>query len=101
MEECVVGLLSLVLAAGTIHLTSDGRDIAAVWPANAVLLAALLDRRPGARAGVFVAGFVANLAANAIMRGRAPAICSMPPATSSKSASRPTCSGPPWPMTGC
>lgn len=69
LEECVVGLLSLVLAAGTIHLTSDGRDIAAVWPANAVLLAALLDRRPGARAGVFVAGFVANLAANAIMRG--------------------------------
>lgn len=57
------------MAAGTIHLTSDGRDIAAVWPANAVCLAALLDRRPGTQAGVFVAGFLANLAANAIMRG--------------------------------
>lgn len=68
-EEWVVGLLSFGLAAGTIHLTSDGRDIAAVWPANAVLLAALLDRRPGAGTGVLVAGFLANLAANMVTRG--------------------------------
>ncbi|SFK45512.1 GGDEF domain-containing protein [Methylorubrum salsuginis] len=67
--ECVVGLLSFALAAGTIYLTSDGRDIAAVWPANAILLAALLDRRPGTGTGVFVAGFLANLAANVAMRG--------------------------------
>lgn len=48
---CIVGFLSFLLAAGTIHLTSDGRDIATVWPANAVVLAALLDRRPAAWAG--------------------------------------------------
>ncbi|WP_177302966.1 GGDEF domain-containing protein [Methylobacterium sp. 174MFSha1.1] len=73
LEAYLVGLLSFVLAAGTIHLTSDGRDIAAVWPANAVLLAALLGRRQGtgigAGTGVFVAGFLANLAANTAMRG--------------------------------
>ncbi|UHC14465.1 diguanylate cyclase [Methylobacterium currus] len=69
LADCIVGLLSFALAAGTIHLTSDGRDIAAAWPANAVLLAALLDRGPGARAGVFIAGFLANLAANVAMRG--------------------------------
>lgn len=69
LAETIVGLLSCVLAAGTIYLTSDGRDIAAVWPANAVLLAALLDRDPGRGTGVFVAGFLANLAANMITRG--------------------------------
>ncbi|KQT46779.1 hypothetical protein ASG52_13850 [Methylobacterium sp. Leaf456] len=67
--ECIVGLLSFVLAAGTVHLTSDGRGIAAVWPANAVLLAALLDRRPGTGTGVYVAGFLANVAANMVTRG--------------------------------
>ncbi|MGX7706244.1 diguanylate cyclase [Methylobacterium sp. Gmos1] len=69
LEDCIVGLLSFVLAAGTIHLTSDGRDVAAVWPANAVLLAALLGRRQGSGTGVFVAGFLANVAANTAMRG--------------------------------
>ncbi len=69
LENCLVGLISFMLATCTIYLTSDGRDIAAVWPANAVLLAALLDRRPGTEIEVFVAGFLANLAANAVMRG--------------------------------
>ncbi|WP_461653736.1 MULTISPECIES: GGDEF domain-containing protein [Methylorubrum] len=69
LTDCIVGLLSFVLAASTIHLASNGRDIAAVWPANAVLLAALLKRRPGTEAGVFLAGFIANLAANMMMRG--------------------------------
>ncbi|NGM34602.1 diguanylate cyclase [Methylobacterium sp. DB0501] len=73
----IAGILSFGLAAGTIHLTSDGRDIAAVWPANAVLLAVLLivspavppDRRPGAWAAVLAAGYVANVAANMLTRG--------------------------------
>ena len=69
LTDCIVGFLSFVLAASTIHLTSNGLNIAAVWPANAVLLAALLDRRPGTEAGVLVAGFLANLAANTLMRG--------------------------------
>ncbi|OAS18762.1 GGDEF domain-containing protein [Methylobacterium platani] len=66
---CIVGLLSFMLAAGTIHLTSDGRDIATVWPANAVVLAALLDRRPGAWTGLLGAGYLAGVAANAVTRG--------------------------------
>jgi hypothetical protein len=35
-------LLYFILAAGTIRLTSNGRDIATIWPANAVLLAMLM-----------------------------------------------------------
>ena len=66
---CLVGFLSFLLAAGTIHLTSDGRDIATVWPANAVVLAALLDRRPGAWTGLLGAGYLAGVAANAVTRG--------------------------------
>lgn len=66
---CIVGFLSFLLAAGTIHLTSDGRDIATVWPANAVILAALLDRRPGAWPGLLGAGYLAGVAANAVTRG--------------------------------
>ncbi|BCM84186.1 GGDEF domain-containing protein [Methylobacterium indicum] len=66
---CIVGLLSFMLAAGTIHLTSDGRDIATVWPANAVVLAALLDRRAGAWTGLLGAGYFAGVAANAVTRG--------------------------------
>lgn len=56
-------------AAVTIHLTSNGRDIATIWPANAILVALLLsDPRP--RWGtVLSAGFVANVAANLITRG--------------------------------
>ncbi len=66
---CLVGLLSFLLAAGTIHLTSDGRDIATVWPANAVVLAALLDRRRRAWAGLLGAGYLAGVAANTATRG--------------------------------
>ncbi len=63
------GGLYFIAAASTIHLTSNGRDIAAFWPANAILVALLLaDERPR-WIPVLSAGFLANLAANQITRG--------------------------------
>lgn len=69
MVWLLAALLYFLFAASTIHLTSDGRTIATVWPANAVLLAMLLlDGRP--RWGlVLSAGLVANVAANWLTRG--------------------------------
>jgi integral membrane sensor domain MASE1 len=40
----VTGLLCFLLAFGTLHLTSDGKSIATVWPSNAVILAMLMLR---------------------------------------------------------
>lgn len=56
-------------AALTIHLTSNGRDIAAIWPANAILLALLLAQARPRWGAVLSAGFVAGVAANLITRG--------------------------------
>ena len=58
-----------VVAASTIHLTSNGRDIASIWPPNAILVALLLaDARPRWRT-ILSAGFMGNIAANLVMRG--------------------------------
>ena len=65
----VAASLYFLCAASTIHLTSDGRTIATVWPANAVLVALLLlDRRPRWWT-VLSAGLVGNVAANWLTRG--------------------------------
>ena len=71
--ECIVGLLYAVLSAGTIRLTGDGQGLAAVWPANAVLLAALLDRRPDGWRRLLAVGYLANVATGLAMRGVGPA----------------------------
>ncbi|MEN3234673.1 MULTISPECIES: sensor domain-containing diguanylate cyclase [Methylobacterium] len=71
--ECIVGLLYAVLSAGTIRLTGDGQGLAAVWPANAVLLAALLDRRPEGWGRLLAVGYLANVATGLAMRGVGPA----------------------------
>lgn len=56
-------------AALMIHLSSNGKDIATIWPANAILVALLLaDDRPR-WANVLTAGFVGGVAANLVMRG--------------------------------
>ncbi|KMO41925.1 diguanylate cyclase [Methylobacterium aquaticum] len=70
--ECIVGLLYAALALGTLRLASDGRTIAAVWPANAVLLAAMLDRRPAQWPGLLVAGFLGSVTAGVAVRGLGP-----------------------------
>lgn len=57
------------LAAATIHLTSDGRDIATVWPANAILLALILARPLNNWWTILLAGLIGNIFANFITRG--------------------------------
>lgn len=61
--------LYFVAAASTIHLTSNGLDIAAFWPANAILVALLLAGKRPAWFPVLSAGLVANIAANLLTRG--------------------------------
>ncbi|MBB4154543.1 diguanylate cyclase (GGDEF)-like protein [Sphingomonas jinjuensis] len=65
----VAATLYFVAAAATIHLTSDGRDIATIWPANAILLALLLADEKPRWLTVLSAGFVGNVVANYITRG--------------------------------
>ncbi|QKS01014.1 diguanylate cyclase [Sphingomonas sp. CL5.1] len=62
-------LLYVMLAAGTMWLLSDGRGVAPLWPANAVLLAILLQGpRPLWREAILVEVF-GNLVASLLMRG--------------------------------
>ncbi|VWX48329.1 sensor domain-containing diguanylate cyclase [Novosphingobium sp. 9U] len=63
------GALYFLLAAATIHFSSNGRDIATVWPANAVLTAMLLHLPRSRWLQILAAGFVANCAANLVTRG--------------------------------
>jgi len=61
--------LYLITATATIHLTSDGRDIATIWPANAILLALLLADDKPRWLPILAAGFFGNVAANMLTRG--------------------------------
>ncbi|MBB4860227.1 diguanylate cyclase (GGDEF)-like protein [Novosphingobium chloroacetimidivorans] len=63
------GTLYFLLAAATIHFSSDGRDIATFWPANAVLTAMLLLSPRSKWWQIVASGFVANAAANLVTRG--------------------------------
>ncbi|AWN49409.1 sensor domain-containing diguanylate cyclase [Methylobacterium terrae] len=67
--ELVAGVVSFALAAGTLGLTGPDRAVAVIWPANAVLLALMLERRPGAWPGVLALGMLASVAADGLMRG--------------------------------
>ncbi|WP_235536302.1 diguanylate cyclase domain-containing protein [Sphingomonas sp. Root50] len=66
----LAALLYSGLGIATIHLTGDA-DIASVWPANAVLVALLVLRRPSEWTAILVAGFVGNVLANLCTRGTA------------------------------
>ncbi len=67
----VAGFLYFLLAVSTISLTSNGKDIAAVWPANAVLVALMIQTQRRAWPAILVAGILANVAANMVTRGSA------------------------------
>jgi len=58
-----------LLAATTISLTSDGRNHATVWPADAVVLALLLNAPRRHWPAILMAGWLGNLAANGVTRG--------------------------------
>ncbi|MGC6400496.1 diguanylate cyclase domain-containing protein [Sphingomonas sp. FW199] len=68
------GAAYCLLAAGTIWLTSNGRDHAALWLADAVILALLLNHRRAKWPALLIAGWLGNLVANWIMRGWAPVL---------------------------
>ena len=61
--------LYFTLAVTTILLTSANGSIATVWPANAVLLALMLQRERREWPWVLLAGIGANLLANIVTRG--------------------------------
>lgn len=65
----VAGLSYFGLAAVMIRLTSDGGGIAIFWPANALLLAMLLQRPRGQWGPILLAAFVGNAVANLVTRG--------------------------------
>jgi diguanylate cyclase (GGDEF)-like protein/PAS domain S-box-containing protein len=62
------------MATATILLTSDGRNQAAVWPADAVILALLLSRPRRDWPALLLAGWLANLLGNGVARGWMPGI---------------------------
>src|SRR5262245_13843036 len=60
------GLGYAVLATGTILLTANGRGVAAIWPANALLLAIVLPLPTRRWPVYFAAAFAANMISNMI-----------------------------------
>ncbi|PXA94879.1 sensor domain-containing diguanylate cyclase [Nostoc sp. 3335mG] len=58
-----------LLATSTLLLTSDGKTIATVWPANAVLIALLLLQPSPRWITVLSAGLIGNVLANWLVRG--------------------------------
>ena len=68
-KTCFAGLLYFVTAWAMIVLTSSGRDIAAVWPANAILVALMLQSPKAQWRPVLIVGFLANILANLVTRG--------------------------------
>src|SRR5687768_16897359 len=63
-----------LLAATTVRLTSDGRNHATVWPADAVILALLLTSPRRRWPAIVLAGWLANLVANGVTRGWMPGL---------------------------
>jgi diguanylate cyclase (GGDEF)-like protein/PAS domain S-box-containing protein len=74
MPMLTAALGYLLLASGTIALTSNGRDHATIWPADAVILALLLPRPRSHWPAILISGWAANLLANVLTRGWAPGI---------------------------
>ncbi len=63
-----------LLASGTILLTSNGTNHATMWPADALILALLLKNGRASWPAVLMAGWMANLLANAVTRDWAPGL---------------------------
>lgn len=69
MRALYVGIAYFCLAALTLRLTSDGRNHATIWIADAVVLALLLQLPRSQWRPVLVAGLIANHLANDVVRG--------------------------------
>jgi diguanylate cyclase (GGDEF)-like protein/PAS domain S-box-containing protein len=68
MAPVVSGLFYFAVATMTVMLASDRGGVATVWPADAVLLAFLLQRPPSAWWSILLAGLLGNVVSNFIMR---------------------------------
>lgn len=68
-KTCIAGLLYFFTAWAMIALTSSGRDIAAVWPANAILVALMLQSPKPHWRPILIVGLLANIMANLVTRG--------------------------------
>jgi diguanylate cyclase (GGDEF)-like protein/PAS domain S-box-containing protein len=67
----ISGILYFALAATTILLTSNGQEIATLWPANALLVGLMLQVPRSNWPTVIFSGFIANIMANLVTRGSA------------------------------
>lgn len=63
-----------LLAAATIHFTSDGRNHATIWVADALILGLLLHGSKKQWPAILIAGWIGNFMANAVTRDWAPGI---------------------------
>jgi len=64
-----VGFLYFVLVAASTRLVTGGEALASIWPANAVLLAMLLQPGKPRWGDVLIAGVCGNMLANFVMHG--------------------------------
>lgn len=68
-DDAIIAIIGYFpLAAATIHLTSNGRNHATMWPADALILALLLKNSRRDWPVILVAGWIANLLANVVTR---------------------------------
>lgn len=58
-----------LLSVLTIELSSDGRNVATVWLADAIVLALLINTAVRYWSGILLAGWLANFLSNGMMRG--------------------------------
>ena len=65
----LVGFLYFILVATSTRLVTDEQALASIWPANAVLLAMLLQRGKPRWGDVLIAGICGNVLANFLIHG--------------------------------
>ena len=70
----ICGLVYGLVTIATVLLTSDGRSISSVWPADAVVLALLLTRDLRDWPALLLAGWLGNLLGNGVARGWNPGL---------------------------
>lgn len=61
---CGVYGLSVLIAFGSVYLTRADERVAAIWPLNAILLAAMVGMRPSGRLALAAAGVLGHFSAN-------------------------------------
>ncbi|EIZ79259.1 PAS/PAC sensor-containing diguanylate cyclase [Novosphingobium sp. Rr 2-17] len=75
IDQAIIAVVGyFVLAATTIHLTTDGRNMATMWPADALILALLLRNPRNHWGAILAAGWMGNFLANALTRDWAPGL---------------------------